>query len=105
MGTRAKRTRATSYRKRLELSVKNKKTAWVKVSKKSLPTFIRDQFFADVSDLPQLHKVKPNPDWKTKGLGYCRPATLVPYFLTEAEYNAANLEGEALKTVCREYIK
>ena len=105
MGTRAKRTRATSYRGRLELSVKNKKTAWVKVSKKSLPTFIRDQFFADVSDLPQLHKVKPNPDWKTKGLGYCRPATLVPYFLTEAEYNAANLEGEALKTVCREHIK
>ena len=105
MGTRAINSREVSYRKRLEMSTKNKKTAFVKVSKKSLPTFIRDQFFADVSDLPQLHKVKPNPEWKTKGLGYCRPASLVPYFLTEAEYNASNLSGEKLQTVCREHIQ
>ena len=47
--------------------------------------------------------VLQNSEWKKKGLGYCRPASVVPYFLSEAEYNAENLTDDAL--LCRKHLQ
>lgn len=103
MGPAAIAAREKSYLARLE-QIATEDVRFIKIAKKPLPPAIRDQFFADVSDLPNRGTVKANPEWKKKGIGFCRPASLVPYYWTAAEYFCANLSGTKLANIVTKHF-